>query len=50
MLKNIITSSVVFAISFSFAYADVTPTECSTDSVFSQYSCTQCFDGGAKGQ
>lgn len=46
MFKKLIASSLVF-ISFSSVYsvsAATTEVECSTDNVFAEYSCNQCFD------
>jgi hypothetical protein len=44
MFKKILATSLLLA-SFSSSYAATTEIECSTDSVFAEYSCNQCFDG-----
>ncbi|MDD2907844.1 MAG: hypothetical protein PHH98_04330 [Candidatus Gracilibacteria bacterium] len=49
MLKKILTVSLLLA-SFSYTHADTKEVECSTDPVFAEYSCNQCFDGGSKEQ
>lgn len=43
MFKKILAMSLLLA-SFSSSYAATTEVECSTDSVFAEYSCNQCFD------
>lgn len=50
MLRKIIASSVLLVASVGFTYADVVEIDCSTDPVFSEYSCNQCFNWGAKVQ
>lgn len=50
MLKKIISVWVVFALSVGWTYSYNPEIDCSTDSVFSQYSCTQCFDWWLKSQ
>jgi hypothetical protein len=44
MLKKIIAFSAISAMSLPLVNADVSEVDCSTDSVFAQYSCNQCFD------
>ncbi|NVP17780.1 hypothetical protein HUU51_03615 [Candidatus Gracilibacteria bacterium] len=50
MVKKLLASSVAIALisSISTVSAATTEIECSTDSVFAEYSCNQCFDGGEK--
>ncbi len=43
MFKKILATSLLLA-SFSSSYAATTEIECSTDPVFAEYSCNQCFD------
>lgn len=53
MLKKVVVSSILLAsiVNISSVNADeVKEVACSTDSVFSEYSCNQCFDGGEKWQ
>ena len=50
MLRKILASSVLLAVTASFAHADTIEIDCSTDTVFAEYSCNQCFDGGTKAQ
>ncbi len=47
MFKKILATSLLLA-SFSSSYAATTEIECSTDPVFAEYSCNQCFDGWIK--
>jgi len=47
MIKKILATSLLLA-SFSTSYAATTEVECSSDSVFAEYSCNQCFDGWIK--
>ena len=50
MLRKMIASSIILTATASFAFAETVEIECSTDPVFAEYSCNQCFDGGAKWQ
>lgn len=50
MLKNGISWFALSLLLISSAYADTTEIDCSTDPVFSQYSCNQCFDWWEKSQ
>jgi len=47
MVKKLLASSIAIALISSIATvsAATTEIECSTDSVFAEYSCNQCFDG-----
>lgn len=49
MYKKIISASLVFILSMGVVawYEEI---ECSSDAVFSEYSCTQCFDGWSKSE
>lgn len=50
MFKNTLIGFVLLTLlsSISTVSAAVTEIECSTDSVFAEYSCNQCFDGWEK--
>lgn len=50
MVKKLLASSIAIALISSIATvsAATTEIECSTDSVFAEYSCNQCFDGWEK--
>ena len=49
MFKKILAVSLILS-SFSTTFAETTEVQCSTDSVFAEYSCNQCFDGWEKEQ
>jgi hypothetical protein len=42
-IKAIISSLVITAFSFSIASAAYTEVDCSTDTVFEENACNQCF-------
>lgn len=51
MLKKVAVSSILLASLANVAYVNADTYEeisCSTDAVFSENSCNQCFDGGSK--
>lgn len=52
MSKKLLVSSMVAVslLGFNSVNAGYEEIECSTDSVFSEYSCSQCFNWGEKGQ
>jgi len=48
MKKVLLSSIVLLALVTSTASAEYKEVSCSTDSVFAENSCTQCFDGWTK--
>lgn len=50
MFKKIIASSIILTATLWISYADNVEVDCSTNPVFAEYSCNQCFTGWAKGQ
>ena len=47
-MRKVLLSSIIALALVSTASAGYSEVSCSTDSVFTENSCTQCFDGGVK--
>jgi hypothetical protein len=47
-MRKVLLSSIITLALVTTTFAGYSEVSCSTDSVFAENSCTQCFDGGVK--